>query len=635
MKKWKTEIKDEFWQPKIEKMCKEIIPYQYEVLNDRVAGIPASHAMENFRLAAGESEDEYSGMLFQDSDVAKWLEAASYSLRIIQNKDVEKCIDETVDLIEKAQREDGYLNTYYICAKPKERLANISHGHEMYCAGHLLEAAVAYAEASGKEKLLYVMQRYLAYLMRQIGRDEGKKRIYPGHPELELALYRCYQYTGNRDYLDFMEYLIDERGKQPSFLEKDFGFGEQYKDKWFSLSYHQAHMPVRMQKDAVGHAVRAVYLYTAAAELAYEKKDKKLEECLNSLWKSVTERKMYLTGSLGSEEHGESFSEDYDLPNDRAYAETCASIGLIFWARQMMRLERSSKYADIIELALYNGAISGISEDGRHYFYVNPLMMLPKRAESRYDLRHVKAERVTWFGCACCPPNLARLMTSLPDYIGENGTEENSFYLNLYAAGTIILDEERRNLEVTGEYLTDGCMKFTFHDKKSGEGTIYTFNFRIPGWCGTWTAKINNEIAEQRLKKGYWEAKRLWKDGDCVELSFEILPRFIYANAKVEADAGRTALMRGPVVYCIEEADNGKCLDALTIEQKNVEIEKDIFLSDSKDRIEFMAYREIQKEEEKLYSYYAPKKEKVKIKAIPYHLWGNRGLGEMLVWMRR
>ena len=634
-------VKDNFWKPRMEQMCKDIIPYQYEVLNDRVEGIPKSHAVENFKIAAGMTGGTYEGMLFQDSDVGKWMEAASCALIYDKkNKDriscirLEKQLDELVDIMEEAQQPDGYLNSCYICKMPGERFTNIAHGHELYCAGHLLEAAVCYAEVSGKEKFLNMMERYVALLMKEIGPEKGQKRIYPGHPEIELALYRLYRYTGKTCYLDFMEYLIRERGKQPSFLEKDPGYGEQYKDSWFDLRYHQAHMPATEQTEAVGHAVRAVYLYAAMADLAYEKKDRRMAGQIEKLWEDVTERKMYITGAIGAEEHGESFGAAYDLPNERAYAETCASIGLIFWAKRMLRLFGDSRYADVMELALYNGAISGMAQDGRHYFYVNPLELQPQLADARYDMRHVKKERVPWLGCACCPPNLARLTASLPEYISERQDKERCLFIHLYIAGIIGMEENGTDrFQITGNYLSEGRMTVSYH----GEEREWTVKFRIPGWSmEKYSIRLNGEELVPVLTKGYAEIRKNWKEGDFVEMIFDERPRLVYANPRVRADAGRAALMRGPVVYCLEEKDNGGNLNAVILDGlRKLREQKVTGLQGEETAITFQGYRETMDGWENcLYSWQKKNRKETELTAVPYHLWGNRGVGEMLVWIR-
>ena len=563
--------------------------------------------------------------------MGKWIEAASYSLRIREDRELEEKIDGLVRILKKAQKEDGYLNSYYTSARPGERLTNIAHGHEMYCAGHLAEAAVAYAQATGKTELLDIVEDCISYFMSKIGPEPEKLHIYPGHPELELALYKLYQYTKKEKYLKFMEYLLLERGKQPSFLLEDPGFGEQYHDKWFGLEYHQAHLPILEQREAKGHAVRAMYLYAGLADLAYETKDPAIISVLENLWKDVTERKMYITGAVGSDEHGEGFGAPYDLPNDRGYGETCASIGLIFWARRMLRLKADSRYGDVMELALYNGALSGMAPDGKTYFYVNPLMVIPSQAESRYDLRHVKTERVPWFGCACCPPNAARLIASLPDYVCDYDCGEKELTVHLYICGKITLD---KNIwfEASGDYIGSGKAEYIYR----GESVEMTLRMRLPGWSGKTGMKLNGSLFRPDTENGYAIISRKWSDGDKLEVVFDLRPRFIYSNPRAAANAGRAAVKKGPVVYCLEEADNGGDLNAVVVEDFCSAGDAGRQDGQQEQAVYLRGYREkAGSQEGKLYSDQNPEKVEGVFCAVPYHMWGNRGKGEMLVWMRK
>ena len=563
--------------------------------------------------------------------MGKWIEAASYSLRIREDRELEEKIDGLVRILKKAQKEDGYLNSYYTSARPGERLTNIAHGHEMYCAGHLAEAAVAYAQATGKTELLDIVEDCISYFMSKIGPEPEKLHIYPGHPELELALYKLYQYTKKEKYLKFMEYLLLERGKQPSFLLEDPGFGEQYHDKWFGLEYHQAHLPILEQREAKGHAVRAMYLYAGLADLAYETKDPAIISVLEDLWKDVTERKMYITGAVGSDEHGEGFGAPYDLPNDRGYGETCASIGLIFWARRMLRLKADSRYGDVMELALYNGALSGMAPDGKTYFYVNPLMVIPSQADSRYDLRHVKTERVPWFGCACCPPNAARLIASLPDYVCDYDCGEKELTVHLYICGKITLD---KNIwfEASGDYIGSGKAEYIYR----GESVEMTLRMRLPGWSGKTGMKLNGSLFRPDTENGYAIISRKWSDGDKLEVVFDLRPRFIYSNPRAAANAGRAAVKKGPVVYCLEEADNGGDLNAVVVEDFCSAGDAGRQDGQQEQAVYLRGYREkAGSQEGKLYSDQNPEKVEGVFCAVPYHMWGNRGKGEMLVWMRK
>ena len=628
----KITIEDQFWEPKLRKMCQEIIPYQYEVLNDNIPGIPSSHAIENFRIASGKAVGKYSGMLFQDSDVGKWIEAAAYSLQVYPSSDLQEKIDSIINLIELAQQPDGYLNTYYSGERAINRFTNISHGHELYCAGHLLEAAIAYYQATGKDKFLQIMIKYINYLIDVIGPNKGQLHIYSGHPEIELAVYKLYQVTQNKKYLSFVKYLIDERGTQPSFLLSDPYFGEKFKDKWYALPYHQAHKPVREQYEAVGHAVRALYLYSGMTDLANEMHDESLYSALDHLWEDVTTRKMYITGAVGAEAHGESFGIPYDLPNDRAYAETCASIALVFWAHRMLKHRLDSRYTDIMELALYNSVLSGMGKDGETYFYVNPLEVDPDTIEARFDLQHVEPQRVKWFGCACCPPNIARTIASIDRYLYDFNDTERKLVIHLYVSGRIEFNSNRY-FSISETYLKDGKVRILY----SGMGERLSLYCRIPGWSQKYVVYLCGEIITANCIGGYIHIQRDWRNGDEVVLQFNIQPQIVYPHPKIKHDSGKVALMRGPIVYCFEEADNGPFLNQLVIDpHQKIDIYQDDSVSGVCPCIMLQGLRETEKEwGQKLYSFTPPRVESRQIKAIPYFEWGNRGKGEMIVWIRQ
>ena len=417
-----VKVKDGFWS-KYEEIAKNvIIPYQWDAINDLVPDTEPSHAIKNFKIAAGEMEGEFRGFVFQDTDVAKWLEAVSYRLTIEPDEKLEKTADEVIDLIGRAQREDGYLDTYYLIKEKGKEFTNLLDCHEMYCAGHMAEAAVAYFEATGKRKLLDIVCRFLDLIAQRVGKEEGKIHGYSGHPEIELALVRVYKATGDKKYLDFCKYLIDERGCEPNFFQQELesrNFINMWggKDKKADTVYCQAHKPLREQKEAVGHSVRAGYLYTGAAHLALELGDKELFNACETLWDNATKKQMYVTGGFGSQVHGEAFSFDYQLPNDLSYTETCAAISFVFFAQKMLMSDVDSKYSDVLERILYNGSISGMALDGKHFFYTNPLETWDEQNKKVPAYRHNKVKRPGWFGCACCPPNLARMITSLGNYI--------------------------------------------------------------------------------------------------------------------------------------------------------------------------------------------------------------------------
>ena len=413
-------IKDRFWNHYIDLVPKTILPFMWELINDRVEGAEKSFCIQNFRIAAGEISGGYHGAIFQDTDLSKWLEAVAYSLASHPDPELEKTADYAIDLIGRAQREDGYIVTNYIVTG-KERWSDLMEGHELYSAGHMIEAAAAYFEATGKRKFLDIVCRFADCIDRKFGREEGKLRGYPGHPEIELALVRLYRVTGEKRYLHLAEYFIRERGAQPSVFDQqsprkdgNYIFPE-FRD--FDYDYMQADRPLSEQREAEGHAVRAGYLYSGMADLAGELEDPDLLKQCKELFLDIADRKMYVTGGIGSASYGERFTSAYDLPNDSVYSESCAAISLAMFANRMFRMTADSGYVDTVERALYNTVLAGIALDGKHFFYVNPLEVNPKTAEQNPTMRHVKTERQLWFGCACCPPNIARTLASMGNYI--------------------------------------------------------------------------------------------------------------------------------------------------------------------------------------------------------------------------
>ena len=430
-------ITDGFWN-KYRNLVKDvIIPYQWDTLNDNVPDAEPSHCIENFRIAAGEKNGEFYGAVFQDTDVAKWLEAVAYVLDSQgRDEELEKLADETIDLIGKAQGSDGYLNTYFTIKEPERRWTNLREGHELYTAGHMIEAAVAYYQATGKRKFLDIVMRFADLISERFGPEDGKCHGYPGHPEIELALVKLYRVTGKKNYLETAKFFVDARGVGENYFFQEEK-GERYQQIFpeftgYEPEYSQSHKPVREQKTAEGHAVRAVYLYSAMADLAYEYQDESLLKACETLWKNMVTKRMYITGGIGSSGLLERFTVDYDLPNDRNYAESCASIGLAMFGKRMGQITRDAKYADIVEKALYNTVLAGIAMDGKGFFYVNPLEVWPENCLKRTSMEHVKPVRQKWFGVACCPPNIARTLASLGQYI--YGEDEESIFINLYVS---------------------------------------------------------------------------------------------------------------------------------------------------------------------------------------------------------
>lgn len=634
-------VTDAFWSSFTKLVRETVIPYQWEALNDRVPEADPSHAIRNFRIAAGLEEGEFGGMVFQDSDVAKWLEAVGYSLSTHPDPELERIADEVIDLIVQAQHEDGYLNTYFTIKEPGRRWTNLTDCHELYVAGHMIEAAVAYYEATGKRKLLDAMCRFADHIDSVFGPEEGKLKGYDGHQEIELALVKLYRVTGNERYLRLSRFFIEERGKSPNFFLEEFA-REDYERHWDSvkgqkpdLPYYQAHAPVREQEAAVGHAVRAVYMYTAMADLARELGDASLLAACRRLWHNVTRKQMYITGGIGSTHHGEAFSFDYDLPNDTVYAETCASIGLIFFANRMLQLEPKSDYADVMELALYNIVIGSMAADGKHYFYVNPLEVWPDACRNNPGKHHVKPVRQRWFGCACCPPNLARLLASLGGYIWTS--DEHTLYAHLYIGNETkaVLGGQPVDVRMTSGLPWDGKAMLTVNPQAPAR---FRLALRLPAWLsGEPQIRLNGEdVRDARTEDGYLILDREWKSGDTVELVFPMEAEWMAAHPEVRANLGKVALKRGPLVYCFEEADNGPLLGALSVStaaKPDVRIEETAWGPVAV--VETSGWREEPEPfGDALYKRAGKAKRPVALRAIPYYLWGNRGEGEMTVWIR-
>ena len=630
-----VKVNDSFWS-KYEDIAKNvIIPYQWEALNDRVPDTEPSHAIKNFKIAAGEMEGEFHGFVFQDSDVAKWIEAVSYSLTIEKNEELEKTVDDVIDLIGRAQREDGYLDTYYLLKEKGKEFTNFLDCHEMYVAGHMAEAAVAYYEATGKRKLLDIICRFIDLIESRVGKEEGKLHGYPGHPELELALVRVYKATGEKKYLDFCEYLVNERGQEPNFFQqelekRDFINMWGGKDKKADTVYCQAHKPLREQKEAAGHSVRAGYLYTGAAHLAAEIDDKELFDACEILWDHATKKQMYVTGGFGAQVHGEAFSFDYQLPNDLSYTETCAAISFAFFAQKMLMCDVNSKYSDVLERILYNGSISGMALDGKHFFYTNPLETWDEQNKRVPAFRHNKIKRPGWFGCACCPPNLARMITSLGNYIYSS--DENTIYTHLYIGSDakVKVGEKTVTIKQVSQMPWEGKSEFVL-----SEGN-YTFAVRIPSWADNFELKVNGDKAEYTVKKGYAYVTRAWAEGDKVTALMPLEVKLVEANPLVRADAGKVAISRGPVVYCLESKDNGERLSSIKINpEATFRCEKDDELFEGAVSVYVKGLKKKAWETGDLYKAFTKSFEEIEIKAIPYAFWGNRDDNrEMAVWVR-
>ena len=621
----KVKITDAFWAPRQRLMTDVTIPYMEQILRDEVPGAAKSHAISNFRMAAGEETGEFYGMVFQDSDVAKWLEAAAYSLALKPDAKLEERVDEVVGLIGRCQQADGYLNTYFTVKEPQNRWANLLECHELYCAGHMIEAGVALHEAVGKDELLTICIRLADHICDRFEKEEGV----PGHQEIEIGLLRLYHATNEPRYRDMALRFLDLRGQDAKWFEKHTPAhpGVKYGDYDIlpgDTLYNQSDVPVREQTVARGHAVRQLYMLTAMADAAACTGDEALQAACERLFDNITQRQMYVTGAVGSTACRESFTVDYDLPSDRCYGETCASVAMAFFAHRMLHLSPEGRYGDLLELELYNGALSGMQLDGKRFFYVNPLQVDPAVSGKVPGYQHVLPERPMWHSCACCPPNLARLIASLGRYLWSE--DEETVYSHLFIGS----EAQTRfgGIRLETEYPWNGKAAYTVE-----ADAAFALAIRIPGYLPGCSFAVNGETITPEMRSGYAYIRRSWQAGDCVELRFELPVRRIHAHPRVKDAAGKAALARGPLIYCAEEADNGACLSALMLTRGEAQaLPCDETLLGGIVPLEASGLRE--PDMETLYQSGRPKPEPCAIRAIPYFAWGNRGKGEMTVWIR-
>jgi uncharacterized protein len=612
-----------------------VIPYQEKILNDEIPGIEKSHAVENFRQAAemnktGKCSGEFYGMVFQDSDVAKWLEAAAYSLVQKNNPALEKRCDNMIALIGRAQKSNGYLDTYFTVKEPGRQWTNLQEAHELYCAGHMMEAAVAYYECTAKKSLLDIMCRMTDHIYDHFITHNAPG--YPGHPEVELALMRMYHVTGNRKYEELAEHFINERGVDSNYYEHESKTrGWQLWGSWNGdKEYTLCHEPVRGQKDAVGHAVRAVYLYSGMAAVAKESSDDSLKNACCTLWNSITQKRMYVTGAIGSAYEGESFTKDYHLPNDTAYGETCASVGLIFFARRMLDLFKNGEYGDVIERALYNCVLAGMQLDGTRFFYVNVLESLPGISGKAVTHRHALPQRPQWFACACCPPNVARLITSIGRYAWC--VEDRTAYAVLYIGGTLDGTEQLGGkIHVNTAYPYEGIVTYSFEPRNLQMDM--TLALRLPSWSRATGISINGNRIASESSGGYVFIRGPFTASDTIIIEFDMSVRRLYASPKVSADSGKVAFMRGPLVYCAEGADNNGGVLNLTV-NRTADPAVEAYEPDLLYGVRKIAVAGMHTEYNgKLYSDKPPEAEPCMITLIPYYAWANRGENEMRVWL--
>lgn len=575
-----VKINDNFWSPRLSKHVSATLPVCIDQIDNQTGRI------RNFENAA-KGEGEHSGIFFDDSDVYKALEGMAYSLINNPDPELEKKADEWIDKFAAAQQPDGYINTFYTLTGLDKRWTNMDK-HEMYCAGHMIEAGVAYYQATGKRKLLDVCIRMADHMMSQFG--PGKRHWVPGHEEIELALVKLYQTTQEQKYLDFAYWLLEERGHGHGTMGDE--------GKWDPV-YYQDIVPVRQLTYISGHAVRCMYLYCGMADVAALKNDTGYIAAMDRLWDDVVHRNMYITGGIGSSRDNEGFTEDYDLPNLDAYCETCASVGMVLWNQRMNQLTGDSKYIDVLERSLYNGALAGISLGGDRFFYVNPL-------ESKGD--HHRQE---WYGCACCPSQLSRFLPSIGNYI--YASSDDALWVNLYIGNTgqIRIGETDILLTQETDYPWDGSVKLTISTSQPLEKEI---RLRIPNWCKTYDLSINGKRINVSEEKGYAVIKD-WKSQDVIALDMDMPVEIVAADPHVKENFGKRAIQRGPLVYCMEEIDNPEYFDQIQLSPSTTF--QTAFVSDILNGIKTI------KTNGRAQS----------ATFIPYYAWDNRKAGKMRVWI--
>ncbi len=618
-----VKITDRFWAPRQRTTAEVTIPHELEQC--RTTG-----RIDNFAKAAGLMQGDFEGLFFNDSDVHKWVEAAAYTLKTHPNPAWEADLDAVIEKIAASQQPDGYLNSYFTLVEPTKRWQNLGIMHELYCAGHLFEAAVVHHQATGKSILLDVACRFADLIESRFG--PGKADGLPGHQGIELALVKLADVTGETRYTDLAAYFINRRGHSPSVFERELenpdipggldAYRHHYtRDGTFEGHYAQAHLPIQGQTECVGHAVRAMYLYSGAADVAAVTGDSGIVTALETLWRNVTERRLYVTGGVGPSGHNEGFTNDYELPNVSAYAETCASIGLIFWAHRMFLLRGESRFIDVLETALYNGALSGISLGGTGFFYQNPLASYGGRG------RH------PWFGCACCPPNIARLLASIGQYMYVESA--GNLWVNLYigsTAETHVAGGTPMKVAQETTYPWSGTVTLTITPETPAR---FAVNLRIPAWCDRFQVSVNGAPHRaERDRSGYLVLERTWHRHDTITLRMEMPIERVYAHPLVKENIGRFALRRGPLVYCVEETDNSEgVFQTLSLTENGVTaLESDILGGVTLIR----GNGEVSDAEawgDSLYLNRKPTRKQVSVTAIPYYAWCNRGAGQMSVWV--
>lgn len=571
-----VKITDHFWLPRINKHAEVTLPACINQCENE------TQRVKNFAIAGGLEPGEFKGLVYDDSDLYKMIEGCSYSLMNHPNPELEKKLDEIIAKIASAQQEDGYLMTYFILGDLSQRWTNMDK-HEMYCCGHLIEAGIAYHNATGKRSLLDVALKYANHIDDTFG--EGKKSWVPGHQEIELALVKLYRVTKDERYLNLSHWLLEQRGH---------GLGD-----WQAKDYYQDLKPVSQLSKISGHAVRAMYQFTGMADLASITKDTAYIHALDRLWDDVVQTKMYATGGIGSSRKNEGFTDDYDLPNADAYCETCASVGMVFWNQRMNMLKGDGKYINVLEKAMYNGALAGISLSADRFFYVNPL-------ES--DGTH---HRKPWYGTACCPSQISRFLPSVGNYI--YATSADALWVNLYISSETSVSVQDVPVSIRQEtnYPWEGKVQLSVSPQQE---ETFAVKLHLPDWCKNYTLKVNDREVKLVVDAGYVVIDRTWAPGDRVAFDMAMPVEVIAADPRVKANTGKRALQRGPLVYCMEEVDNPQ-YDAVTLlPSMNYTTAFESGLLGGVTTITAIHADET-------YQF------------IPYYAWDNRAPGKMKVWV--
>ncbi|HJR80247.1 MAG TPA: beta-L-arabinofuranosidase domain-containing protein [Anaerolineales bacterium] len=614
-----------FWAERQVVNHKVSLKHGYAMLNK-------SGNLHNLKMAAGLEAGHYRGMNFSDENVYKWLEALGWELGRAPDEELQSLADEVISLIASVQQPDGYLNSYYQVVEPERKWSDMDFGHELYCAGHLIQAAIAFKRATDDERLLEIACRFVEHIESVFG--PGKKEEACGHPEIEMALVELSRLTGEGRYLHLAQFFVDQRGKN-----KMRGVGAN------GPRYHQDHIAVREAEEVTGHAVRQMYLATGVADLYMETGENALLKTSQRLWDDMTRTKLYITGGIGSRYDGESIGERYELPPDQCYCETCAAIGNFFWNWRMLLITGESRYADLMERLLYNGILSSPGLDGTSYFYVNPLMLRDGRyvrLSANSDKEHKVSGRPEWHSVSCCPPNVMRLFAGLSNYFATRN--ESGIQVHQYSNMEISTPQSKdSSIALTMEtgYPWDGRVNITVTES---EGQPWILYLRVPGWCQSFGMKVNGQDVNNDLQNGYATVERVWKSGDVVEVDFAMPPFLVEADPRVDSVRGCVAIQRGPIVYCLEEHDQQPEVNLLDVKidasgaitsQWQGELLGGILTLEAigylRDRVDWPAnglYRPLV-----LGNGNQPFNRKVKLIAIPYYTWGNRGLKSMRVWI--